>query len=82
MLQALAKNSPAINNLNQIKSMMDMVKSAGNPQAMLESLAQSNPQMKQVIDLVDRSGGDPEKAFYKLAQEKNVDPEAILSLLR
>lgn len=49
---------------------------------MLESLAQSNPQMKQVIDLVDRSGGDPERAFYKLAQEKSVDPEAILSLLR
>lgn len=82
MLQALARNNPAINNLNQIKSMMNMVRSAGNPQAMLQSIAQSNPQMKQVMDLIDKSGGDPEKAFYEMAQEKNVDPEAILSLLR
>lgn len=59
-----------------------MVRSAGNPQAMIQSLAQNNPQMKQVMDLVSQSGGDPRSAFYKMAEEKGVDPEQVLSLLR
>lgn len=81
MLQAL-KNKPTNNNLNQIKQMMNMVRSAGNPQAMLYQIAQSNPQVKQVMDMVNQSGGDPKSAFYKLAQEKGVNPEQILEMLK
>lgn len=81
MLQAL-KSSPVNNNLSQIKQMMNMVRSAGNPQAMLQSIAQNNPQMKQVMDIVSQSGGDPKEAFYKMAEEKGVDPEQILSMLK
>lgn len=80
MLQAL-RNNPT-NNLSQIKSMMNMVRSAGNPQAMLQSMVQNNPQMKQVMDLVSQSGGDPKTAFYRMAEEKGVDPDEILSLLK
>lgn len=81
MLQAL-KSSPVNNNLNQIKQMMNMVRSAGNPQAMIQSIAQNNPQMKQVMDIVSKSGGDPRAAFYRMAEEKGVDPEQVLSMLR
>lgn len=81
MLQAL-RNSPVNNNLSQIKQMMNMVRSAGNPQAMLQSMAQNNPQMKQVMDIVGQSGGDPKTAFYRMAEEKGVDPEQILSMLK
>lgn len=81
MLQAL-KSSPINNNLNQIKQMMNMVRSAGNPQAMMQSMVQSNPQMKQVMEIVNQSGGDPKAAFYKMAEEKGIDPEQVLSMLR
>lgn len=81
MLQAL-KSSPINNNLSQIKQMMNMVRSAGNPQAMIQSMSQSNPQMQQVMDIINQSGGDPKAAFYKMAEEKGVDPEQVLSLLR
>ena len=81
MLQAL-KSSPVNNNLNQIKQMMNMVRSAGNPMAMLQNMAQTNPQLKQVMDVVNTSGGDPKAAFYKMAKEKGVNPEQILSMLR
>lgn len=81
VLQAL-RNTPTPNNsLNQIKQMMNMVRSAGNPQAMLQSLAQQNPQMQQVMDLVNQAG-DPKTAFYQMAEEKGVNPEQILSMLR
>lgn len=80
MLQALRSNPT--NNLSQIKQMMNMVRSAGNPQAMLQSMVSSNPQMKQVMDMVNQYGGDPKAAFYKMAEEQGVDPEQVLSMLR
>lgn len=49
---------------------------------MLQSMVQNNPQMKQVMEIVNNSGGDPKTAFYRMAEEKGVDPEQILSLLR
>lgn len=81
MLQAL-RSQPVNNNLSQIKNMMNMVRSAGNPQAMLQSMIQNNPQMRQVMDLINQSGGDPKAAFYKLAQEKGIDPQQILDMLK
>ena len=59
-----------------------MLRSAGNPQAMLQNMMSSNPQMKQVMDLVNQSGGDPREAFYNLAKQKGVNPEEILNLLK
>lgn len=81
MLQAL-RGTPVNSNLSQIKQMMNMVRSAGNPQAMLQSIAQNNPQMKQVMDIVNQSGGDPKAAFYKMAEEKGINPDQVLSMLR
>lgn len=69
-------------NLNQIRNMMNTVKSAGNPQAMLMNMAQNNPRIKQAMDVINQSGGDPQKAFYALAEQKGVNPEDILSQLR
>jgi hypothetical protein len=34
------------NNLGQIKNMMNILKAARNPQAMLQQMMQNNPQMK------------------------------------
>lgn len=61
---------------------MNMVRSAGNPMAMLQNMAQTNPQLRQVMNVVNTSGGDPKTAFYKIAKEKGVNPEQVLSMLR
>lgn len=66
----------------QIKQMISMVKSSGNPQLMLNQLMQSNPQMQQVMQIVQKYGGDPNKAFYALAEEKGINPQEILDLLK
>lgn len=50
---------------------------------MMQSLLNAkNPQMAEVIQLVQSMGGDPKAAFYKLAAQKGVDPNSILSMLR
>ena len=49
---------------------------------MLQSMVSSNPQMKQVMDMVNQSGGNPKEAFYSLAKQKGVNPDDILNMLR
>ena len=68
--------------MGQIKQMMQMVKSAGNPQAMLQQLAMNNPQMRQVMEIVKKHGGDPMAAFRAEAKARGVDPDEILSMLK
>ena len=66
----------------QINQMMQMLKTARNPQAMLNQMVSCNPQMKQVIDYINQNGGDAKAAFYKLADEKGVNPDDILSQIK
>lgn len=80
ILQQLQGNNPS--GMAQVRQMMNMVRSAGNPQAMLGQLAQNNPQLRSVMDLVQKSGGDPKKAFYSLAQQRGVDPNEVLNMLK
>ena len=38
--------------------------------------------MAQVMQIVQKYGGDPNKAFYALAEEKGINPQEILDLLK
>lgn len=84
LFQQLSQNQPSQlpTNLQNIKKMMNTFKMAQNPQQMLQSEIVKNPQMKQVIDLVKMSGGDPKTAFYKLAEQRGVNPNDILNALK
>ncbi len=42
----------------------------------------NSPQFKDVMNLVRNSNMSPKDLFYKMAKEKGVDPEEILSQLR
>ena len=66
----------------QIKQMISMVKASGNPQAMLNQLIQTNPNLRQVTEIIQQYGGDANKAFYALAEQKGIDPKEILDLLK
>ena len=67
--------SPSLNNMKQLVNM-----AKGNPQAVMNML-QTDPKYKQVFNLINQYG-DPKKAFYSLAQQKGVDPNEILDMLR
>ena len=66
----------------QVKQLMQTVQMSQNPQTALIQMVQNNPQMKQVVDYVNANGGNPKDAFYRLAQEKGVDPQTILNSLK
>lgn len=69
------------NNLNNAKKVIDLVKSSRNPNLMLQEMAKTNSNVREVMDLVNRTG-DAKTAFYQMASAKGVDPEAILSMIR
>lgn len=81
MLSALNQNR-MVQNLQPIKNMMNMLRSAGNPQMMLQQMMSQNPQMQQAIQYVNQNGGNAKQAFYKLAEQKGVNPDEILNMLK
>lgn len=81
MLSALNQNR-MVQNLQPIKNMMNMLRSAGNPQMMLQQMTAQNPQFKQAVDYVNANGGDAKAACYKLAKEKGINPDEILQMFK
>lgn len=67
---------------NNILNMYNTIRNSSNPNGLIQSMMESNPQMKQVMDVVQRYNGDARSAFYALAKEKGVDPNVILKQLR
>ena len=66
----------------QVKQLIGVLKSSGNPQAILNQLMQTNPNMKQVMEIIQQYGGDANKAFYEIAKQKGIDPQEILDLMK
>ena len=56
ILQQLGKNN-IMGMIQPVKQMMNMVRTAQNPQLMLNQLAMNNPKLKQVMDIVQQNGG-------------------------
>ena len=75
-------NPNILNNIQQIKGMMNLVQGASNPTAMMQSMIAQNPKLKEVMEYVNQNGGDAKAAFYALAKQKGVDPEQVLSILK
>ena len=71
----------ALNN-NPMVQMFKSVMCAQNPNMMMQSMAQNNPQLQQTINFINQNGGNAKDLFYKMAQQKGVDPNTILSQLK
>ena len=79
ILRQLATSNPL---MRRAKQMLGMVNASQNPQSTLNQLRMNNPQMKQVMDVVNQYGGDPQKAFYAIAEQQGVNPQEILNMLK
>ena len=80
ILQQLGKGQMA-QTAGKIKQMMGIVRAAKDPQQAINMLAMNNPQMKQVMDIVEQYGGDSMKAFHAMAEEMDVNADEILKML-
>lgn len=78
--QAQPMQQNNVSNLGPIKNIMQMYKTAQNPQMLLQSLAQQNPQFAQVLNLVN--GKNPQEVFYQMCKARGVNPDDILNQLK
>lgn len=71
------------NNLsptNNIMNVIGMLKSAGNPAAMLQNMAQSDPAIKKAMDMCQ--GKNPQQVFMEQCQAQGVNPQQIIGNLK
>ena len=59
-----------------------MLKTAQNPQAMLNQMMMSNPKLKEVMDIVNQYGGDPNKALEEVSKQYGVTSQDLYDLLK
>lgn len=66
--------------IQQAKQAMNMLKAVNNPQQALMQVAQQNPQLNSIMQMI--GGRNPQEVFYEECKKKGVNPEDILSQLR
>lgn len=79
---AQANSANSASGLNSALGLFNMLKGSSDPMKVLQSMAQTNPKIKQAFDYVQQNGGDVQSAFYKLAEQNGVDPNNILNMIR
>ena len=65
-------------NLTKLQETYQKVKLMSDPVGYINS----SPELKGALDLVQQSGGDAKSLFYKLAQQKGVDPQSVLDMFK
>lgn len=80
----IQKESQTIRPDNQggLFALINQVRNSPNPDALMQSLASTNPQIQSVVEYINQNGGDAKTAFYNLAAQKGVDPNTILNQLK
>ena len=73
-------NQPSQNN--GIQKIIQMAKSGNNPQQLLNSLAVQNPQLNQVMQLVNSGKMTPKQIFMNMANQQGVNPNDIISMFK
>lgn len=68
--------NPTPNNLQRY------IEGMKNPKQFLMKAAQSDPKVKNTLDLIKMSNKSPKDLFYEEARKQGVDPNTILNMLR
>ena len=59
-----------------------MLRTAQNPQMLLNQMMMNNPKLKEVMDIVNQYGGDPNKALEEVSKQYGVTSQDIYDLLK
>lgn len=76
MLGGMMKNSPA----GDMQKIIGMMKRAGDPGAMLQNMAQSDPAIKKAMEMCQ--GRNPQQVFMEQCQTKGVNPQQLIDMMK
>ena len=63
-------------------NMINLFKNSSNPQQLLYQMARQNPQLNNVLSLIQTSRKSPKDLFYQMAEQRGVNPKDILQQLQ
>lgn len=75
----LSRNNNSNGGLQQ---MINMVSHSNNPMQLMQTMAQSNPQLQSILNLIQTSQKSPKDLFFEMARQRGVDPQQILQMLQ
>ena len=70
---------------NYLQQLIKTFKNSNNPQGFIRNYLQNNmnnPQIQNIYSLLKSGTRSPKELFYSLAQQKGVDPDTILNMLK
>lgn len=75
--QPSQKSLPSRNN-----DLFKKILNSSNPNELLNSLISNNPQMKNLMQVMQNSGKTPKQFFYDYAQQNGINPDEFLNSLK
>ena len=67
---------------NPLASLMGMIRGGGNPQTLITQLAQSNPQVRQAMQMMQgKSSAELRQIAFNIAKEQRVNINDVLRQL-
>lgn len=80
MLGGMGGGNNPMSAMMQAIGVINQIKKSGNPQAALNQIAQSNPDLKQAMDMC--KGKNPQKIFESRCRQNGIDPAQFTGLLK
>lgn len=66
----------------QIKMLANQMRTAQNPQAFLNQMLSTNPQLSSAVEYIKANGGNPQTAFFNYARELGIDPQQFINQIK
>lgn len=63
-------------NMNQMKELYNAMRN-GNPMQVFNQMAQNNPNMKPILNLIN-NGHNPQQIFYQLCKQRGINPDEFI----
>lgn len=70
-------NAPQL-NMNYIKQVYNMLQNSTNPMALLNQMAQTNPQLAQVVNLIKNNNGNYEQTFRNMCKQRGINADEFI----
>lgn len=62
-------------------AIVNQLRQSNNKMGMLNYLASQNPLVANTMNIINKYGGDPKRAFYEEANKMGVNPNSVFGML-
>lgn len=76
------QTNPQLQNNQGIQQIINMAKSGGNPMQMIQSIAGQNPQMQNMMNILNSGKMSPKQLFMNMANQRGINPNEIINMLK